>query len=280
MPARRLSERNTCTSVPAMTARSLVAGMAAVLVAVGSASSGATQTALDGPPLYTAGVAGPTEQADVERWVDAAYGTLRSARFRSNLASLGQKFPTIYFRDGGPRALTGSVTDLQAILDGTGSHRYVRIALAVYGDNSTDNASTVWNGEFVERGSQYGSMTIGRRHLVRWREKDNLVEQSCAINTLTHEISHIISIEPERYIIALADTNTRFLPPDVPVASYLIGSVAQCTWLQTKGRVLQDGLEACVAVFGTRHFNSLRCDQFDSEEPVIERRVFPAPVPD
>jgi hypothetical protein len=63
-----------------------------------------------------------------------------------------------------------------------------------------------------------------------------------------------------------------------PLASYLIGSVAQCTYLQEIGRVPAGGLGACVAVFGTRNFNNARCNRFTNGEAVEERADLPAPA--
>jgi hypothetical protein len=63
-----------------------------------------------------------------------------------------------------------------------------------------------------------------------------------------------------------------------PVASYLIGAVAQCTWLERQGRLGQEDVPACVEVFGVRAFNWDRCGQFAGGEPVAERSGLPPPA--
>ena len=67
--------------------------------------------------------------------------------------------------------------------------------------------------------------------------------------------------------------------PDTPVASYLIGSVAQCTWLERQGRIGRADIPACVETFGVAAFNWERCGQFAGGEPVAPRPGLPPAAP-
>lgn len=117
-------------------------------------------------------------------------------------------------------------------------------------------------------------------------QSQDIVERSCAINTAAHEYAHTISTMPVRYDAAFTDTNDRqeLIPnrrnPGTPVASYLIGTVAQCTWLQDQGRVGAGGLQACVQTFGVAAMNLERCRSFAGGQPVTPRPDLPrAPPP-
>jgi hypothetical protein len=48
---------------------------------------------------------------------------------------------------------------------------------------------------------------------------------------------------------------------DAPIATYLVGTTAQCTWLQKKGHLPRTtpAFKSCVARFGVGKFNSSQC---------------------
>ena len=112
-------------------------------------------------------------------------------------------------------------------------------------------------------------MSIGRRHLRRYRST-NAVERSCAINTFAHERSHTFSSSLKYANLMIEDAGTGSPPVggSVPIASYLIGSVAQCTALQNAGRIQAESVKACVAAFGVSDYWNTRCDQFNASEAV------------
>jgi hypothetical protein len=102
------------------------------------------------------------------------------------------------------------------------------------------------------------------------------VEKSCAINTLAHELSHLIVTDQKLILHALTDTG--ITPPSRPInaiASYLIGTTAQCTWLEKVNRLEPKNFPECVAIFGTLNFNSLRCNQFNNTSPLQLRPSLP-----
>ena len=131
---------------------------------------------------------------------------------------------------------------------------------------------------------RYAEINLGRNAIERYRSP-NLVMQSCAINVAAHEYAHTISTTPLGYGIAFTDTNqvrpqiTDRQHPGSPVASYLIGAVAQCTWLQLKGRIGASEVATCVDTFGVNAFNWDRCNQFAADQPVGPRPGLPAPAP-
>jgi hypothetical protein len=131
---------------------------------------------------------------------------------------------------------------------------------------------------------RYSDVLITRGVLEAFGSSD-VVARSCAINVAAHEYAHTISLTPVGYRVAFADTNeiqreiANRRSPGTPVASYLIGAVAQCTWLEKQGRIGPADVGACVEVFGTAAFNWSRCDQFAGGEPVALRPGLAPAVP-
>ncbi len=125
------------------------------------------------------------------------------------------------------------------------------------------------------------AIEIGRTIHNRFRSQ-NTVEKSCAINTLAHEWVHTFSTGNE-HINYFIDTVSGEMPESqkaLPLASYLIGSAAQCSWLQNKAIIdtSTDAYGQCMAVFGARAFNSARCDKFENGDPVELRSDLPEPA--
>lgn len=232
-------------------------GLSAALILVLAPSCALADPA--GPSPYIDGVSGETERAAVTAWMDETRAVLASDRFRANLAATGAGLGPIYFRQWPDQPeVTGTVAELQALLDlDPPGHRWVPVATAVVGGTGNFDAYSGWTGFADETGSR-GSLTLGRGHLARWLS-ENPLARSCAINTLAHELSHSLSTHPSFFNQVFTDAfdvsrNER------PVASYLIGTVAQCTWLEQTGALGPGGLSACVATFGTGRFNSLACE--------------------
>lgn len=244
--------------------------------AVGAAAA-AQLTASD--PVHIEGAA---ERQSLTSLLTEALATLRSPRFQANLKSLQQDYPLIYLRqDPGGAHAAGTVDDLAGIVAGKApKYHYVRSPVALTGGHSD---STV----FVTKvGARDGSMTLGREHLVRWQAAD-LVDRSCAVNTVAHEISHLVSTSPTSFDHALTDTLAAAassvakdgspLASPLPVGSYLVGTVAQCTWLQENGYSPAVDLRTCVQMFGTRGFNKNRCKEFSGGRAIKFRTGLPLP---
>lgn len=106
---------------------------------------------------------------------------------------------------------------------------------------------------------------IGRKIHERWRSKSD-ERKSCAINTFTHELMHAFSNIPttgfhENYFVDTIDLNAPVQARGYPLATYLAGTVAQCTWLQNEGAIKRsdEALRSCVTKFGLNQFNSDAC---------------------
>ena len=104
-------------------------------------------------------------------------------------------------------------------------------------------------------------MRIGRVHLDRF-VTGNVLEKSCAINTLAHEISHTLGSSPTNLQSYFLDIPEGKEPEGVPVASYLVGTIAQCTYLEEKGRIESNQFTECVKLFVPQPFPSKLCDDY------------------
>lgn len=254
---------------------------AAVMIAWLAASHLKADRAPDRDPFKTIYGATPAEESQLGALLGEAFGVLRSDRFRDNLESLGGRYPVIYAKADDQEATPAKLASVIG-LDGMFT-RFAPANVVLEGgadpkDPTRDNARA---GEGVGR---YSEITIGRNVLQQFRIAD-LVAQSCAVNVAAHEYAHTLSTTPMGFGIAFTDT-TDAKPkiegrqhPGTPVASYLIGAVAQCTWLQFKGRIGRDDVPACVEVFGVNAMNWARCIQFQGGEPVALRPGLAQPSP-
>jgi hypothetical protein len=229
-----------------------------------------------------AGVSSRAEADEVGRLLTQAHGVLRSERFERNLRSLKAAYPTIYARQGLQEATPDDLADYVS-LKRLGA-RYAVVDAFVLTDAEAVDGVLASAGEGIAGAGRFADLTLDAIVPRLFRAED-VVERSCAINAAAHEYAHTISIVPVRYQAAFTDTNERRSRiagrkrPGSPVASYLIGAVAQCTWLQEQGRVGGDGLRACVETFGTAALNLQRCRSFAQGQPVAPRPDLPAATP-
>lgn len=257
-----------------MDGRRLLFGIIGTIGVAAAVSPAAAQ-----PVVAIDAVANQRERTELQSWIDTTTTVLRSQAFTDNLRALAAAHPRI-FRDGARnRPSYTTIDEIVRMMGGTSGFRLVPVAVALSGDEGFFGGLTGWIGTTEADGSQSGSMTLYRGDLARWRS-GNDVERSCAINTLAHEIGHTVSTEQIRFIHALTDYHRFDAPANVAAGSYLIGTVAQCTWLQQQGRVPANGLERCVAVFGTRHFNNRRCGKFAPGQAVEPRNGLPTEATD
>lgn len=221
---------------------------------------------------------GDAENKALTGLLDDAFSVLRSAEFRSNLLALSDRYPSVYARDSEQTATVQRIASIVG-LEPTGSRFAPADVALVEGESGGLGAA----GEGVALG-RYSNILIERIVLRAWRQAD-VVARSCAINVAAHEYAHTIVLTPMGFGNAFADTKAdQHAIPNrqtrgTPVASYLIGSVAQCTWLQQQGRIGGSEVAACVEVFGTAAFNWDRCDRFAGGEPVADRPGLPRPAP-
>lgn len=218
------------------------------------------------------------ERKAAGRLLQEGYAILRSSAFRTNLEALQARYHAIYAR---PTAQEVDPKGIAAIiaLEPLGSRFAPAQAMIV--DDGGDALGAAGEGGTTGR---YSDVLITRSVLKAFGSTDP-VTRSCAVNVAAHEYAHTISLTPMGYRVAFADTNEveRQIPdrrnPGTPIASYLIGAVAQCTWLEKQGRIAQGDMGACVEVFGTAGFNWDRCSQFAGDEPVAPRPGLAPAVP-
>ncbi|MDP1617296.1 hypothetical protein [Phenylobacterium sp.] len=230
----------------------------------------------DGSDLRADPRLAPVHQAQLLEVARTAYALLRTPEFAAVLKAAADDQPVYVSRDRGERSAEAVLADL------TGRGRYLPVRLVMMDPYAPGARGHYAAGGGVGYVSQDGEIHLPPDVLADWASGD-LVRQSCALNTLAHEIAHTISISPFVFTPAFTDTRIgeRAIPRrdggDSPVASYLIGSAAQCAWLQQQGRIVASEVRACVNVFGTRGFND-RCRAFTADEPIRERPGLPPPM--
>lgn len=216
------------------------------------------------------GTTSQAETAGLARLLEEAYTTLRSPEFRENLLALAERYPAVYARDSEQAASIPRIAAIVSLEPAGARFAPANVSLV-------ENASGVLGaaGEGAVSG-RYSDMLIEKSVLAAFVRPD-LVARSCAINVAAHEYAHTIVLTPMGFGNAFTDTkagqgaiaNRR--TNGTPVASYLLGAVAQCTWLAKQGRIGREDVPACVEVFGTAAFNWDRCGQFADGEPVAAR---------
>lgn len=226
----------------------------------------------------TLGGGSEAERAVAGRLLQEGYSVLRSTEFRAHLEALQSRYPVIYARPSDQETDPRRIAALIA-LERPGS-RFAPAQVTIVDDNG---AALGMAGEGGASG-RYSDVLITRGVLGIFGSSD-LVARSCAINVAAHEYAHTLSLTLMGYRVAFSDTNEvrRAIRdrrhPGTPVASYLIGAVAQCTWLEKQGRIGPGDVRACIEVFGTAGFNWSRCEQFAGGEPVALRPGLAPAVP-
>jgi hypothetical protein len=259
-----------------------VAAAVAMVVVVAQGNVAEDKATDRGPFKSIVDTTSSDEQAEVEALLTESYSVLRSPEFRTNLLALGVLYPVIYARPDKQDADVAEVARVVGV-EPLGA-RYAPVVVQVVGRNDRRDPMGIHAsaGEGFGLG-RYSEMALGRYFLDQFRSAD-LVERSCALNAAAHEYAHTITLTPVGFRNAFTDTRVDEPQiqdrqyPGTPIASYLIGAVAQCTWLQSKGRIDSSGLAACVEVFGVSAFSGRRCALFKNGEAVALRPGLP-PMP-
>jgi len=98
---------------------------------------------------------------------------------------------------------------------------------------------------------------------------------------MAHEISHTLSDRPGIFWMHILDTEENVTPPrGVFEASYFIGIVAQCTYLEKEGRIKAQDFPSCIKTFSdpsdASRFRSIACDDFAGYTPITpSNRISP-----
>jgi len=203
----------------------------------------------------------------LQSWIETTTSTLTSAKFERNLLRVADRYPQVWVSRARDAIPTTQLRDvLHADDNRVPSLWWPETIVALKGDQTTDLARTGAGTGIT------GEIEIGRLHYTRYSD-GNLVERSCAINTLAHEISHTLSDRADKFWMHILDTDPRDeAPANMYQASYLIGTVAQCTWLQERERIGQDGFFDCLMTFSDprldSRFRSRACDDFPGDTPI------------
>lgn len=256
--------------------RILIPLLMGLSISVSAAASGNTGK------TYISGTASQFEEAKTKEWIAETYSILESSKFHENLLRIGNDYPNIWFSPflelHSPKELSNLIK-LKSVKHPDAWRVPSALALSGfplkdtnaedgYGIEGDRYAGVGWTGYSVNSVST-AAMRIGRVHFDRFTSSD-IVERSCAINTLAHEISHTYSRYTNQYVEFILDTANKGAQHDgTPLASYFIGSVAQCTYLENEGRISTKGLLACVRTFGLTRYNNNRCNDFSDSAKAI-----------
>jgi len=225
------------------------------------------------------------DSAALQNWIEESVALLQSSAFEVNYRRAAELYPRVYVSKS--EDIISSATLLKrlqqmdplrpalwwpettVVLNGPPAVRS-RSRLG-FGFEASRKAGA---GPYPENASPAitGEIELGRLHLARYQQGD-IVEKSCALNTMTHEISHTLSDKADRFWMHILDTEDDATPPyGVFEASYFIGTIAQCTYLQAEGRISESGFEACLLTFSspgtTSRFRSRACDDFPDDKSI------------
>ena len=200
------------------------------------------------------------DRTDLEAYAAAAIQALTSATTGENATALDPTYRRVWLNEVSQYEGLGSVGGLVRAPRQGFSYLPTRLVMTSSGTGAAESR---------DPGSTTGGrlITIRRYHLDWWRSA-NAVTRSCAINTLAHEMTHNMTRDPNRFLWAFTDTG---LGGSVTgeKGSYSMGALAQCTYLQSIGRIDRAGIAQCVPVWGlTSSFSWTHCDDFDDREPV------------
>lgn len=239
----------------------------------------AEDTAPDRAPYSRlVGTRDAAEAEALRELVTTAYDVLRSPEFRESLLALKDRYPAVYARDAEQSASIPRIASIVSLEPSGARFAPAQVELV---ENTSGGLGAAGEGGVSGR---YSDILIERMVLAAYGKSDP-VARSCAINVAAHEYAHTIVLTPMGYGNAFADTGPgqRQIPnrraAGTPVASYLIGSVAQCVWLAREGRIGRADVPACVEVFGTAAFNWERCGQFTDGALVAYRPGLAPAVP-
>ena len=233
-------------------------------------------------PNIKAGDMSPEDAEAVSRWIAEATTLLQSPEFEDNFHRASTLYPELFVSQTEDLVPTATVMARLKTSDPKLPHLWwPQSFVSLTGDQATRSpdqtgfgfeASRIAGAGPIMGNYEDGEIELGRLHLARYTRGD-MVEKSCALNTMVHEISHTLSEKPNMFWMHILDSEEDVTPPrDVYEASYFIGTIAQCTYLQNAGRIDAAGFRACMMTFsdpayGSR-FKSKACDDFTGDTPI------------
>ena len=202
---------------------------------------------------FTITVSGRVRAADratLTEIVNATVSVITSERFAAHLDSIQQR--QLWLSPGGDTMSPREVRDIY--LGRNDSMRPVPTVVTVTRRLFSDAPSTGWSSYSPAR----STITLSTWEMKRWRQ-GSPDWRSCAVNTLAHEITHTISASAGRAEYVFTDQGrAASTEAGEPLVSYTVGSVAQCTMLESLGE-LSGTFAACLEKWGTNHFYSGTC---------------------
>ena len=233
-------------------------------------------------PNIKPGDMSPEDTDAVSFWIAEANTLLQSPEFETNFRRASELYPKLFVSE--KEDLVPAVTvmarlktsdprlpDLwwpESFVSLTGGQAVRSPDLSEFGFEASRKAGA---GQMPGQ-VKTGRIELGRLHLARYTQGD-IVEKSCALNTMVHEISHTLSDRSDQFWMHILDSEEDVTAPRGTFeASYFIGTVAQCTYLQSAGQVLAADFQDCLMTFsdprfGSR-FKSLACDDFPDSKPI------------
>lgn len=191
---------------------------------------------------------GEAEAAEIQGLFDEARAVLASAEFEANLVATTRGLDLRLK----PEGETISGAELARMVRGEHPGTTYLPALVRW-------RSLFWGTETEARDEPPFGPVIKVKGAVRglWRSRDPL-RRSCPINTAAHELTHTLTRTPGEIDWTIADKDYEDAPATQHFASYTVGSVAQCTWLQRR-KELKVPVEACIEENGTRDYSPAHC---------------------
>jgi hypothetical protein len=199
------------------------------------------------------------DKEDLEAYARAATSALSSATTAANAAALDKTYPEVWLNAVTKYEGLGSVGKLAQTPRTGFAYLPARLTMVAKGTGAYENKDpdSTTGGRMI---------TVRKYHLDWWRSP-NAVTRSCAINTLAHEMTHNMTRDPKTFHWAFTDTGLSGVTTEK--GSYTMGALAQCTYLQSIGRINAAGISQCVRLWGLKKaFDSTHCDSFDDKEPV------------
>lgn len=198
----------------------------------------------------------PDDREPLDQLLKVSSAVVMSDALFANADALGATYPRIFLNTAlGYK----SPADTVALLSAPDSGLHFQSTPVEFGSG----AKTGFNG-------QRWRMQVSRKTLARWRSSDPVMK-SCAVNTVAHEITHTF-VAKSRGGMAFIDGGESARPSrrNGTTGSYVIGQLAQCTWLAEQGRISASDVATCVPVFYSAggKFAAGRCDDFGDGRPV------------
>jgi hypothetical protein len=193
------------------------------------------------------------DKQTVQELINLTVRIITSERFARNLEGLEDPYHRLWLSPFGKTMSPPEVAQVYL-----GRHSTVRPAPIIVEVADQENPSQGFSRETP----LVSYIVLPPFVLERWRG-DTVERRSCAVNSLAHEISHSFSKSPVEGDHIFADRGkgwyfnlTSYLYGHL--ASYTIGTVAQCTMLQ-EANELEGEFVACLKDWGTDEFYSNGC---------------------